>query len=130
MKLDKFRAHMGDITDPEAPNTYTTSPTTVSITRQGEHDAPQIKQAHASQWKGLRVRGNIEQYDQASRYGYSRRQMRCLRGISGHIPSVDWLKLYFVDEGFRARLVDLVKVTLVAVRGISREKLGRAYKSG
>ena len=35
--------------------------------------------------------------------------------------SVGRLKLHFVDEGFRARLVDLVKITLVAVGGISRE---------
>jgi hypothetical protein len=38
--------------------------------------------------------------------------------------AVDRLKLHFGDEGFRARLVDLVKITPVAVGGISREKLG------
>lgn len=43
------QAHMGDITDPEASNTYTIAPTTVSITRNGELDAPRIKHDHASQ---------------------------------------------------------------------------------
>lgn len=38
------------------------------------------------------------------------------------IPSVDRLKIHFVDEGFRAWLIDLVKVTSVVVGGISREK--------
>lgn len=68
--------------------------------------------------KSSRVRGDIEQYHQASRYGYSRRQMRYLRRISCHTPirvSVDRLKLH---------LVDLVRTTPVAVGGIPREKLG------